>query len=225
MPTLYVVATPIGNLEDITLRAQRVLTSVPVVFAEDTRRTKTLLQHLGAMPMLVSYHQHTTPGKLQSLLDTLAQNDVALVTDAGTPGVNDPGGRLVEAALKRFGDDLAVVPVPGPSAIIAAASVSGLPMDSFVFLGFPPHKKGRQTFFDEAASIARAVIFYESVHRIQKAMQEIATRQPERAVVVCREITKQFETTYRGTAREVAQLLAHEKPRGEYVVVLAPQVS
>lgn len=218
---LYVVATPIGNLDDLTERAREVLCTVPVVFAEDTRHSKVLLDHLGARPQLQSYHQHTSIGRVDALLDILEHNDAALVTDAGTPGVNDPGGRLIEAALERF-PDLEVVPIPGPSALMAAASISGLPLDEFLFLGFPPHKKGRKTFFDRVQNTASAVIFYESTHRIGKALDELIARQPERKVVVCREITKKFETTYRGTAKEVANRISQGERRGEFVVVVAP---
>lgn len=224
MSTLYVVATPIGNLTDLTERARAVLTTVPAVFAEDTRRARVLLGHVGATPRLYAYHHHTPSRRLASLLDVLASGDAALVTDAGTPGVSDPGGVLISAALDRFGDALKVVPVPGPSAIAAAASVSGFPMDSFRYLGFPPHKKGRRSFFDDLAATASAVIFLESPYRIQRTLRELVERQSERRVVVCRELTKQFETTYRGTAREVSRTIDGERPRGEYVVVVAPHL-
>lgn len=221
--TLYVVATPIGNLSDLTLRAREVLATVPLVFAEDTRQAKKLLDHIGVRPRLVSYHHHTTPRQLEGLLDQLELSDAALITDAGTPGVNDPGGVLIARALDRFGAALKVVPIPGPSALITAASISGFPMDLFLFLGFPPHKKGRQTFFERVAAHEDSVIFYESPHRIMKALQTLAERQPQRKIVVARELTKQFETITRGTAAEVASALAATAPRGEYVVIVGPQ--
>lgn len=223
MRTLYIVATPIGNLSDFTERAREVLKTVPVLFAEDTRRTKILLDHIGAHPRLMSYHHHTTPAKLEKLLDVLAEEDAALVTDAGTPGVNDPGGQFIATALKRFGEELRVVPIPGPSALVAAASISGFPMDEFLYLGFPPHKKGRQTFFDRLSACECAVIFYESPHRILKAIHEVSDREPERQLVICRELTKQFETVTRGAAAEVEAVLANVAPRGEYVVVVGPR--
>ncbi|MFA7286260.1 MAG: 16S rRNA (cytidine(1402)-2'-O)-methyltransferase [Patescibacteria group bacterium] len=222
MTKLYVVATPIGNLGDITIRAQEVLKTVPVVLAEDTRRTRTLLSHLGAHPKLVSYHQHTSPAKSKALVRLLEQSDVALVTDAGTPGIADPGGQFVAAVVETYGDSVQVVPLPGASALAAAASIAGCSMDRFVFAGYPPHKKGRATFFDGVATHAMAVIFYESPHRISKALQAVAERQPERQIVVCRELTKQFETIQRSSAREAADRIADGEHRGEFVVVLHP---
>lgn len=221
--TLYVVATPIGNLEDITERAKMILTRVPVVFAEDTRHTKRLLDHLGVRPQLISYHHHTTAGRLAGLLDALEYSDAALVTDAGTPGVNDPGGIFIEAALARFGATLAIVPIPGPSALVTAASISGFPMDEFLFLGFPPHKKGRKTFFDRVSTTDTSVIFYESTHRISKALVEIHQRMPKRLLVVCRELTKKFETIYRGTAAEVLEEIKKTSTKGEFVIVVGPR--
>lgn len=220
--TLYIVATPIGNLHDLSQRAREVLTTVPVVLAEDTRRTKQLLNYLGVRPKLLSFHRHSKPAAGGRLLDHLKTGDLALVSDAGTPGVNDPGGILVARAVARFGEGIAVVPIPGACALIAAASVSGFPMDTFHFLGFPPHKKGREKFFDELATESGACIFYESPYRIQSALSALAARIPGRQVVVAREITKQFETIWRGTAQELAIRVAAVTPRGEYVVVVAP---
>ena len=220
--TLYIVATPIGNLSDLTERARQVFTTVPTVLAEDTRRTAVLLRYVGATPRVWPYHRHTSSAKIDSLLNQLEQGDVALVSDAGTPGVNDPGGQLVAAAVRRYGSSLKVVPVPGASAIMAAASVSGFPMDVFTALGFPPHKKGRQTFFNEVAAKPEAMIFYESPYRVQSAVDELAKRCPERLAVICRELTKHFETTYRGATATLSHKLKQEKPRGDYVVVLAP---
>ena len=222
MTTLFVVATPIGNLADLSERARQVLVAVPVVFAEDTRRTGILLRHLGTRPRVIAYHRHTSPARLAALLEVLTKSDAALVSDAGTPGVNDPGGLFIARALDRFGSEVRIVPIPGPSAIIAAASISGFPMDAFTFFGFPPHKKGRQTFFNTIAVAEAAVIFYESPHRIQSAVAELAKRCPTRQGVVCRELTKQFETMYRGNVASLAQQIIAEQPRGEYVVVLAP---
>lgn len=219
---LYIVATPIGNLSDITDRAREVLRSVKVVFAEDTRRASILLHHLDAHPRLLSYHHHTSPAKLEGFLRVLEEHDAALISDAGTPGVNDPGGVFVAAAVKRFDDDLKIVPIPGASALIVAASISGFPMDVFSCLGFPPHKKGRQTFFDRIAANSESVIFYESPYRIRQALQEIARRQPSRHLVVCRELTKRYETIYRDRADVLSERLNKEAPKGEYVVVVAP---
>lgn len=220
---IYIVATPIGNLKDISERAREVLTRVPVILAEDTRRTKILMSYLGLSTRLISYHHHTSLFKLNSLLDLLAEHDLALVTDAGTPGINDPGGVLIAHAWERFGDKLRIVPVPGPCAFVAAASVSGFPMDEFTFLGFPPHKKGRQSFFEIVTSIDSSVIFYESPHRIGKSLMTLAEHDPERLILVARELTKKFETLYRGGARAIAEQLSVNAPPGEYVVVVAPR--
>ncbi|MBI1908288.1 16S rRNA (cytidine(1402)-2'-O)-methyltransferase [Candidatus Uhrbacteria bacterium] len=172
--TLYVVGTPIGNLSDLSSRAADVLGSVHAIACEDTRVTGKLLSHLGIQKPLVSVHQHATAGKLREVLDLLGEGkDVALVTDAGTPGISDPGGLLVQEAAARFGSALRIVPIPGPCAAIAALSVSGFPTDRFVFLGFPPHKKGRRGFFDRVAAEEEVVVFYESVHRAEKALAEL----------------------------------------------------
>lgn len=222
MGKLYIVATPIGNLDDLTIRAREVLISVPVVLAEDTRRTRQLLTHLGVHPQLISFHQHTTPKKRASLVRLVEASDVALVTDAGTPGIADPGGQLVAAVVLAYGEVVSVVPIPGVSAVAAVASISGFSMDSFVFAGFPPHKKGRESFFDRLATFEVAVIFYESPHRVVKALAAVAARQPLRNVVVGRELTKKFETITRGTAEELAAWIATSTVRGEFVLVLGP---
>lgn len=221
--TLFVVATPIGNLADLTSRATDVLRRAPVVFAEDTRQARKLLSHIGAHPRLVAYHHHTRGGALEKLLDVLEASDVALVTDAGTPGISDPGGLLIAAALDRFGRSLTITPIPGPSALTAAVSVAGFPTDRFHMYGFPPHKKGRQTYFQEIAALSETVVFFESSHRIQKAMAELSVLAPDRSCMVARELTKLFETIERGSVREVAGALATVQPRGEYVVVLGPR--
>ena len=220
--TLYIVATPIGNLSDLSERAKKILSEVPVVLAEDTRVSRRLLNHIGAHPRLLSYHHHTTSAVLAKLIDELAKSDVALITDAGTPGVSDPGGKLIEAAVKKYGESLKILPIPGPSAIMAAASISGYPMDNFYFAGWPPHKKGRQTYFDKLATINYSVIFFLSPHRIVKTIAELSRRQPDRPAVVARELTKMFETIKRGQLRELSELVMKEESRGEYVVVLGP---
>ncbi|KKU48451.1 16S rRNA (cytidine(1402)-2'-O)-methyltransferase [Candidatus Uhrbacteria bacterium RIFCSPLOWO2_12_FULL_46_10] len=221
--TLYIVATPIGNLKDISERARQVLSSVPIVLSEDTRRTRILMSHLGISPQLISYHHHTSLARLKSILDLLVKHDMALVSDAGTPGINDPGGKLVAEAMRRFGEELRVVPVPGPCALVVAASVSGFPMDEFTFMGFPPHKKGRQNFFNQVAATSGSVVFYESPHRIVKALTALSERDPERLILVARELTKQFETLYRGSAISLAARLSSNPPPGEYVVVVSPR--
>jgi 16S rRNA (cytidine1402-2'-O)-methyltransferase len=171
---LYIVGTPIGNLEDISLRALRILGSVNFVLCEDTRVTKKLLEHYKIKTPTMSYHQHSDFSKTNYILDLLGKGrDLALVSDAGTPGISDPGGKLVQAVIEKFGDDMKIESVPGPSAVTAALSISGLPTDKFIFLGFPPHKKGRQTFLKKIMESEFPVVVYESKHRIVKFLEEL----------------------------------------------------
>ena len=220
---LYIIGTPIGNLADISQRTLDVLNSVDAVACEDTRVTGSLLAKFHISKPLLMAHQHAGVGKMNAVLDLLGQGkDVALVTDAGTPTISDPGGLLVQEAVRRFGSELKVIPIPGPSALIAALSISGFPADSFLFLGFPPHKKGRQSFFDRVKDVEETVVFYESTHRILKTLAELQKRIEKRPIVVCRELTKLHETTYRGTVQEVTQMLENDTIKGEFVIVLAP---
>jgi 16S rRNA (cytidine1402-2'-O)-methyltransferase len=227
MGTLYIVATPIGNLQDITLRAVEVLRTVDAVFCEDTRVTRKLMARLELTTRLFAYHQHSDERTVAGIADSLAGGmSVALVSDAGTPGINDPGGRLIEQLLAHL-PGLRVVPVPGPNAAIAALSVSGFPADRYRYWGFVPHKKGRQTFFRELAACHDTVVFYESKHRISKALDglEVAFKDaltPKRPILLARELTKQFETLYRGTVGEVRTALASGEALGEFVVVVSP---
>ncbi|MBI5370194.1 16S rRNA (cytidine(1402)-2'-O)-methyltransferase [Candidatus Uhrbacteria bacterium] len=220
--TFYLVATPIGNLHDMSERAKATLASVHTILCEDTRVTHKLLENTKiSTPHLVSYHQHSDTQKFNHIVRLIEDgHDLALVTDAGTPGISDPGGQLVEALVKRFGGSLAIVPIPGPSALICALSASGMPADKFVFLGFPPIKNGRQKFFDHLADFDLTIVFYESTHRILKTLGELDKRFPDRKVVVCRELTKLHETIYRGTAAEVTKQLGSTSIKGEFVVVL-----
>ena len=219
MSTLYIVGTPIGNLEDITLRALRVLKEVDLILAEDTRVTKRLLDKYEIKKQMWSYHQHSTESKVQEIIKELeAGKNLALVCDAGTPGIGDPGGMLVGAVVKLSPDTL-VIPIPGANAAITALSASGFPTDQFLFLGFPPHKKGRETFFKKVAESDVTVVFYESTHRIIKALSQLP---PDREIVVARELTKKFETIYRGKAGDLISQLADPKAetRGEFVVIV-----
>jgi 16S rRNA (cytidine1402-2'-O)-methyltransferase len=219
--TLYVVATPIGNLEDITLRALRVLKSVDLIAAEDTRHTRKLLTHYGISRPLVSYHDHNKAHQAPHLLAHLQQGrSVALVTDAGTPGISDPAYYLLQTLLPHA---IPVVPIPGPTAAIAALSVAGLPTDRFVFEGFLPTKSGRrQQRLELLRDEARTIVLYESPHRLVRLLQEVVAHLgPERRVVVARELTKRFEEILRGTASEVLDTLQNRTVRGECTVLIA----
>lgn len=223
MSTLYVIATPIGNLGDLSKRALETLASVDAILCEDTRVTSKLLAAYKIQKPLVAYHQHSDDRRTKEILAMLREGkSLALVTDAGTPGISDPGGKLVERVVEDLGDAVHVIPLPGPSAAIAALSISGFPCDEFLFLGFPPNKKGRQTFFKRLATIESAVVFYESTHRILKTLAEIGANVGDRRLVVCRELTKLHETTYRGSAAEVTERLNSTSIKGEFVVVLGP---
>jgi 16S rRNA (cytidine1402-2'-O)-methyltransferase len=216
MSKLYIVATPIGNLEDITLRALRILKKVDLILCEDTRVTRKLLDRYGIKLPLESYHQHSKLQKTAKIIELLKSGkNLALVSDSGTPGISDPGNKLI-SEIKDLAE---IIPIPGPSAIISAASISGFPMDKFVFLGFPPHKKGRQKFFTELAEYKYPVVIYESPHRIIKTLKELKTH-GEFDIVVGRELTKQFETIYRGRAEEIIIKLEKEGPKGEFVVAV-----
>lgn len=174
MSILYIVATPIGNLEDISLRALRVLGEVDFILCEDTRVTGKLLAHFKIKTPTISFHQHSDLKKIDYVLSLLeGGKDLALVTDAGTPGISDPGGKLIQSVIEKFGDEIKVESVPGPSAVTAALSISGIPTDKFVFMGFPPHKKGRQTFLAKILESEFPVVVYESKHRIVKFLEEL----------------------------------------------------
>ncbi len=219
--TLYVVPTPIGNLEDITLRALRVLREVPTIACEDTRVTSFLLKHFEIpQKRLISYFAGNEAARVEGILNLLRQGeDVALVSDAGTPGISDPGARLVSAAVA---EQIPVVPLPGPTAAMAAVVVSGLPTDAILFEGFLPHKKGRQTKIRELAEEPRTIILYESPHRIVKTLRELAEGfGQERPAVICRELTKLHEEINRGTLGELRDEYAGRSSiRGEFVVVV-----
>jgi len=219
---LYIIATPIGNLDDISPRAISVLNSSDLILAEDTRVTRVLLLKYGIDKSMLSYHQHSKVQKINEIINLLKDGKtLSLVSDAGTPGINDPGNFLIQEILKEL-PDLKIVPIPGPNAAITALSVSGFPADKFIFLGFPPHKKGRQTFFKRIGDIEETVVFYESKHRILKALEELKELSMinDRSVMVARELTKQFETIYRGTADEILEQLNKTKVLGEFVVVI-----
>jgi 16S rRNA (cytidine1402-2'-O)-methyltransferase len=225
MAILYIVATPIGNLEDVTKRALRILSEVDLILCEDTRVTKKLLERYRIETPTLSYHQHSKLKKVEEIARFLREGkQLALVSDAGTPGVSDPGNKLVQEVVNAFGHQVQIIPVPGPSAALAAASISGVPMDKFLFLGFPPVKKKRKSFFEEILASKYPVIFYESTYRIVKTLKEIH-EEAERcgavlSVVVCRELTKKFETVYRGEIGKITREMEKGEIRGEFVVVL-----
>lgn len=222
--TLYSVATPIGNMDDMTLRAIEVLKKVDIIFAEDTRVTKKLCERFQIDTPVKSYHQRSGRTKLDEILSILESGEqVAVVTDAGTPGISDPGNELVRAVADTL-PETKVEPIPGASSLTAALSVAGFPTNEFIFLGFLPHKKGRQTLLNEITDIKRTVVLFESPHRIKKLFAELLERNGERSVVVCRELTKLYESVYRGSVQEIETLLegGDIPEKGEFVVILGP---
>ena len=266
MSILYIVGTPIGNLEDISLRALRILGEVDFILCEDTRVTKKLLNHYNVKTPTISFHEHSDEKKIREVLDFLAAGkNLAFVTDAGTPGISDPGGKLIERALEEFGDDVRIESVPGPSAVTAALSISGIPTDKFVFMGFPPHKKGRQTFLRKILESEWPVAVYESKYRIIKFLSELwevsekikkkkvdeiesqisncqfqISKQFSKSkfqkikkdenkisekistIVVCRELSKMYETVYRGSLESIIKKIKEDKnaQKGEFTVIV-----
>ena len=219
MGKLYVVPTPVGNLEDITLRAVRVLRECDYIVAEDTRTSGNLLRHLEISKPMSSYHKFNEHGVVAQIVERMeGGQDVALISDAGTPGISDPGYLLVRHAIDAGID---VETLPGPTAFVPALVDSGLPCDRFVFEGFLPQKKGRQTRIGQLADESRTMIFYESPHRVGKTLGQLAERLGgERRAAVCREISKKFEETVRGTLAELGARYADQEPRGEIVLVV-----
>lgn len=214
--TLFIVSTPIGNLGDITLRALETFKNVDLIACEDTRHTLQMLNHFEIKKPLVSYHQHSKAPKVERIIEELlAGKNVAVVTDAGTPGVSDPGEKLIKSAIEA---EIEVVPIPGVSAGITGISISGLDTNEFVFIGFLPQKKGRQTKLKSLAAEKRTMILYESPYRIIKLMNELLEFVGDREVAVCRELTKKFEEIYRGKISEVTPNI---KEKGEFVVIFS----
>ena len=225
MSKFYVVGTPIGNLEDITLRAVRILSEVDLVLCEDTRVTKNLLNKYNIKTPTFSYPSDNlaTNTKVDKIVKLIEEGKtLALVSDAGTPTISDPGSILV-SKIKEVFPEIEVIAIPGPSALVSALSISGLPASDFTFLGFLPHKKGRETLFKEIAESNRTVVFYESPHRILKALDSLQKFAPERKIVIARELTKVFEQIVSGLPVEVSKYFANnpDKVRGEFVVIVS----
>ena len=223
MGTLYLVATPIGNLEDLSPRAVRTLREARLVAAEDTRHTRALLTHFGIHTPLTSYFEHNKLAKLDKILAELSQGDVALVSDAGTPAINDPGYELVKAALDA---GHAVSPVPGPSAPITALAASGLPTDSFLYLGYLPRKSGeRKAFVGQIANFPYTLIFFETPHRLLDSLEDLEAVLGDRSMCAAREMSKVHEEFVRGRISQVRAHFTEREPRGEFVLVIRGQLS
>jgi 16S rRNA (cytidine1402-2'-O)-methyltransferase len=218
---LYVVATPIGNLEDITLRAIETLKNVDFIICEDTRVTKFLLNHFGIDKPLIVANAFNESKSIEKIIDKIKSGEnAALVSDAGTPSISDPGTRIVNAAIKN---EIEIVGIPGANAAILALSISGLPTDAFVFEGFLPQKKGRQKKLQQLSEEERTIVLYESTYRIKKLLEEINQYMPSRKIVVARELTKKFEETWRGSANEILNDIENKNIKGEFVVLIAPK--
>lgn len=223
MSKFYVVATPIGNLGDITLRAIETFKNVDLILCEDTRVTKKLLDKYEIKTRTLSYHAHSKISKVEKILEFLEEGkNLALVSDAGTPGISDPGAELVSIIKDKIGE-VEVVPIPGPTALITALSACGLPIHEFTFLGFLPHKKGRETIFKEISEAKRTYAFYESTHRILKTLESLQKFCPDHKICLARELTKIHEEFKLGTARELLEYLKSNpvKQKGEFVVIVS----
>ncbi len=217
MPALYIVATPIGNLEDMSLRAIRILGEVKLIAAEDTRRTRRLLSTYKINTPLTSYYERSNKSKLAYILERLEQEDVALVSEAGMPGISDPGYELVRAAIER---NIPIVAIPGPSVLPAALAVSGLPANQFVYLGFLPRRKGdRKRLLDSIALEHRTIVVFEAPHRLLASLADVREALGDREIAVCRELTKVYEEVFRGTVSEAISRFT--QPRGEFTLVIS----
>jgi 16S rRNA (cytidine1402-2'-O)-methyltransferase len=215
---LFVVGTPIGNLEDITHRAISTLKSVDIILAEDTRNSKKLLNAHKIETKMISYHEHSSEKEIEKIIDLLLKGkDLALISDAGTPTISDPGYGLIRNCIKH---DIIIVPIPGVSAITAAMSVSGLPSDSFTFIGFLPQKKGRLKKIEQLNNIENTVILFESPYRLEKTLNQLLENLGNRPVVVGRELTKLYEEVIRGNLSEVIKYFSKSKVKGEIVIMI-----
>jgi len=220
MGILYIVATPIGNLGDITLRALEILKNVDFIACEDTRVTSKLLNHYSIKKPLISYHQHSELKKIDFIVDKLKEgSNIALVTDAGTPGISDPGNILVAEAVKN---NIEIHPIPGSSALASIISIAGIDLQKFLFFGFPPHKKGRETFFKKIINSEYPAIYYESPHRVIKNLELLKILECSKRIIIGREITKIFEEVQRGNVEEILSYYQENKDKikGEFVVIV-----
>ena len=221
MACFYVISTPIGNLEDITLRAIRILKEVDIVLCEDTRVTKRLFEKHGINTPMMSYHSQSGTAKVEAIFEEIEkEKNIALVTDAGTPGISDPGSVLIADIRSKF-RQLQILAIPGASALTSALSVAGVPTHEFTFLGFLPHKKGRETLFKEIAESERTMVFYESTHRIMKTLESL--KKINKKITIVREITKIYEEVLQGNAQEIFDIMSStpEKQKGEFVVIVS----
>lgn len=221
MSTLYVVATPIGNLGDITHRAIETLKTSDIILCEDTRTTKKLLSHFDIHSKCIAFHKFSTDKEIESIMNLFSQHEhISLVTDAGTPLISDPGSFLIQKIREQI-PETNIVTVPGASALTAALSISGLPLTQFTFVGFLPHKKGRQKKLDEILAYNHTIVLYESTHRILKLLEEIKSRQPERNLVLCKELTKMFEKVLIGNAETLLNEFVQNPSlqKGEFVLI------
>jgi 16S rRNA (cytidine1402-2'-O)-methyltransferase len=224
MSKFYVVATPIGNMGDITLRAIETLKSVDLILCEDTRETRKILEKYNINKPTMSYHAQSKLAKVDKIFELLEEGkNLALVSDAGTPTISDPGAMLVSKIKEHFSHDVNVIPIPGPSAVITALSASGLPTHEFTFLGFLPHKKGRETLFKEIAEAKRTMVFYESPHRILKTLESLVKFCPNKKVCLARELTKIYEEFKTGSPSEILNYLVENpiKKKGEFTVIVS----
>ncbi|MFA5420541.1 MAG: 16S rRNA (cytidine(1402)-2'-O)-methyltransferase [Patescibacteria group bacterium] len=220
--SLYIVATPIGNLEDITLRALRILKEVDFILTEDTRVSSKLLNHYGIKNKLISFHHHSNDKKFEEVLSLLRSgNSIALISDAGTPAISDPGGLLVQRVREEL-PDVFIEPIPGPSSLTAAISVSGIKIDKFIFFGFLPHKKGRKKFLDEIKIAKYPVVLFESKHRIIKLLEELVVISPDKKVMIFRELSKLHYTFYDDLASNILKNIEdnNESTKGEFTLII-----
>ena len=221
MSKLYIVATPIGNLGDITLRALRVLKEVDFILAENPKKSLRLLNFYNIRKPILKFHQHTKEKETKKILNLLRKGkNLAFISEAGTPGISDPGGKLVEKVREKLGKEVKIIPIPGPSALTCIISVSGFPTDRFLFLGFLPKKKKRKEFLREILNSKYPVVFFESPYRILKTLEELKNLNPNLKIVVGRELTKKFETIYWGKIGDVIEKIKKEKIKGEFVVII-----